>query len=842
MNKNYLQNREKLSISKIFIILLLVGGLNQFLRGQDLESYDGGRVSFVNPGTEIVDSNSTEGATSNIASYIRILELIDNQYPKNPFPLVFGDADNDGKTEMYRGIYISEQNNFMRVYEFDENLNYITTDLEYYGIPWAIGDINGNGKTDLIIQTGDVQSGYGYLRVYESVDSSSYPTELISEISLFGRLVEYRARLVDADNDGKKEVLFSANGVDQFGTPIGDIRIYEWQDSTLVSRWISPEIDSVWILTKAVADFDGDGKLEIAAVIPLAGIGDYNKVFVYENTSDDNYELTQYWNLPDYNYWFVDALTETNVDGENPELVVGLSYILPGGGTNYEWIIYKAEDDDDFEQWYNTQFERNIFVGVLRHATGDYDGDGLDEIVVDDHPYLKILEYFNGEMRVTWVNEEFNPIYLTSCDIRNDDLMNFAVVNFGPSADTLSFYELNPNYITIVNDIEDGWQLVSVPIIPEDYSADFLFPTATSALFEYIPGSGYEERDTLKNGPGYWVDFESVETLIHSGLIIDSLSTGILSGWNIIGTVSYNVVAADICTDPSGIISSIYRYDPDSGYIPLVNDGDLLKPGIGYWVNANNSGNVILSESCGLQKITAYPQIDLTELDRFIVTDAEGNKQSLFVANIDSDSTLLNIDRSMPPPVPVLGFDARFNGGEIIKVVSIDSGEVDLGIDVESDAYPIVLSWELNPENGIEYSFISDSGFNKISEIKFNNGNIILNNNSIGRIELFGKVSNEYRRSQLPDEYELLQNYPNPFNPETNIKFAVPREGLVTIKLYDMLGSEVATLYSGNAQQGTYTLNWNGKDNNGNTVSSGTYVYRMTAGDFVSAKKMVLVK
>ncbi|HQF43299.1 MAG TPA: T9SS type A sorting domain-containing protein, partial [Ignavibacteriaceae bacterium] len=60
----------------------------------------------------------------------------------------------------------------------------------------------------------------------------------------------------------------------------------------------------------------------------------------------------------------------------------------------------------------------------------------------------------------------------------------------------------------------------------------------------------------------------------------------------------------------------------------------------------------------------------------------------------------------------------------------------------------------------------------------------------------------------VPLDYILFQNYPNPFNPNTSVKFQVPEDGLVTIKIFDMLGQEIATLISDNIQKGTYTLNW----------------------------------
>lgn len=112
------------------------------------------------------------------------------------------------------------------------------------------------------------------------------------------------------------------------------------------------------------------------------------------------------------------------------------------------------------------------------------------------------------------------------------------------------------------------------------------------------------------------------------------------------------------------------------------------------------------------------------------------------------------------------------------------------------------------------------------------------NNKAIEKIE----VEINYYNPDIPMDYILHQNYPNPFNPTTSIRFEVPDDGFVTIKIYDMLGQEVAEIFSGEAKAGKYLLNWDGKDNNGNQVSSGSYIYQMTAGDFISSKKMLLIK
>jgi len=87
------------------------------------------------------------------------------------------------------------------------------------------------------------------------------------------------------------------------------------------------------------------------------------------------------------------------------------------------------------------------------------------------------------------------------------------------------------------------------------------------------------------------------------------------------------------------------------------------------------------------------------------------------------------------------------------------------------------------------------------------------------------------------DGYTLSQNYPNPFNPTTNIKFSVGKEGLTTLKVYDMLGREIATLINENLAMGTYNVEFDGSD-----LPSGTYIYELRSGDRKLTEKMTLMK
>ncbi|MCX6159037.1 MAG: T9SS type A sorting domain-containing protein [Ignavibacteriae bacterium] len=85
--------------------------------------------------------------------------------------------------------------------------------------------------------------------------------------------------------------------------------------------------------------------------------------------------------------------------------------------------------------------------------------------------------------------------------------------------------------------------------------------------------------------------------------------------------------------------------------------------------------------------------------------------------------------------------------------------------------------------------------------------------------------------------FELMQNYPNPFNPTTEIKFALPVSDIVTIKVFDVTGKEVATLINRKMEQGVHTVKFDGSE-----LSSGMYFYRLTSGKFTDVKKMALIK
>ena len=96
--------------------------------------------------------------------------------------------------------------------------------------------------------------------------------------------------------------------------------------------------------------------------------------------------------------------------------------------------------------------------------------------------------------------------------------------------------------------------------------------------------------------------------------------------------------------------------------------------------------------------------------------------------------------------------------------------------------------------------------------------------------------------ASLPTVFALHNNYPNPFNPITNINYDIPEVSEVTLEIYNVMGQRVRTLVQGTHEPGRYQIVWNATNDLGQGLSSGMYVYRIQAGDFVSVKKLVLMK
>ncbi|MCX6170027.1 MAG: PQQ-dependent sugar dehydrogenase [Ignavibacteriales bacterium] len=156
--------------------------------------------------------------------------------------------------------------------------------------------------------------------------------------------------------------------------------------------------------------------------------------------------------------------------------------------------------------------------------------------------------------------------------------------------------------------------------------------------------------------------------------------------------------------------------------------------------------------------------------------------------------------------------------------------------------------WAIELQGSVVKNNLLFSSSNPISTFGLDENNeLYFANYAIGKIYKFiGTPVTKVGKLDLPSEYELKQNYPNPFNPSTIISYQIAVGGLVTLKVYDFIGREVATLVKEFKPPGIYNSQFStlltGRHVNNSQLSSGVYFYTLQANDFIKTKKMLLVK
>jgi hypothetical protein len=137
-----------------------------------------------------------------------------------------------------------------------------------------------------------------------------------------------------------------------------------------------------------------------------------------------------------------------------------------------------------------------------------------------------------------------------------------------------------------------GWNIVSLPMTVDDPRKSEVFPTSVSGAFTFV-GSGYVVHDTLQYGEGYWLKFGSADTVLIPGSVRDVDTIEVLPGWNMIGSITFDVPAAAISQiPPANVITPYYGYGP-TGY----EETAVIHPMRGYWVKVNQAGQLILNGS-----------------------------------------------------------------------------------------------------------------------------------------------------------------------------------------------------------------------------------------------------
>jgi len=185
-----------------------------------------------------------------------------------------------------------------------------------------------------------------------------------------------------------------------------------------------------------------------------------------------------------------------------------------------------------------------------------------------------------------------------------------------------------------------------------------------------------------------------------------------------------------------------------------------------------------------------------------VTPGTKGNEIKLMVANVSDENTAENVNVVLTKKSSSLVFSKEEVTLELLEAKA--EAKASFTFNVDRDA-------PINKKDTIDFMITSSDGILMTKQFIFSYTG--------------------------PKEFKLDQNFPNPFNPTTKIQYQIPQDAIVTLKVYDILGSEVATLVNEEQEAGYKEVQFNGVN-----FASGTYVYRLQAGDYVAIKKMLMLK
>ncbi|HUN65616.1 MAG TPA: right-handed parallel beta-helix repeat-containing protein [Bacteroidota bacterium] len=499
--------------------------------------------------------------------------------------------------------------------------------------------------------------------------------------------------------------------------------------------------------------------------------------------------------------------------------ILNNAFANPGGGSAYYIVNPGAVDTSDYNDYYTSGSTLAYWSGGYATLAALRTANSKDVSSISTDP-----QYFSNTNLYT-----ANPALDSAATPRPEVTTDIDGKPRDPNKPDIGAVEFS-QIATYTQNIQNAWNLLSLPLTVSDARATTLYPTAGSKAFGY--SGSYVVRDTLVNRYGYWIRYNSATTapIVGKPRLRDTIT--LQSGWNLIGSIGYPVAKASIVQTPVGIIDSkIFGYDASAGYII----SDTVKPNFGYWIHTTTAGSMILDVHNTVitpgSADKAVRGLDLTALNSLqIDRNVPGAKPAMLYFTSETDLRDAVNSYALPPVPPAEAYDVRFGTNSSVELFDGTAGrEVPIAIQAATGSGK--LSWKLQEDGLVSYALVERTNGAVTSERRLTSSGSITISPASGK-------TYSLKANPLPAVYSLRQNYPNPFNPTTRIEFTLPRQAQVSLKIFNLLGQEIATLID----QRTMETGLHSVDVDAHSWSTGVYFYRITAGSFTDMKKMMLVK